>query len=52
MTAAATVNSTRLKIAEEEAEELAAGTLPPHDITPGIFIQLGLELEDKQYVPY
>ena len=47
---AATVNSTRLKIAEEEAEELAAGTLPPHDVTPGIFIHIGLDLEDQQYV--
>ncbi len=47
---AATVGSTRLAIAEEEAKEIAAGTLPLHDVSPGVFIQLALELEEHQYV--
>ncbi len=45
---AATIKSTRLAIAEEEAQELAAGTLPPHDVSPGVFLQLGLEIEEQQ----
>ncbi|KAH9851013.1 hypothetical protein C2E23DRAFT_733773 [Lenzites betulinus] len=36
------------EIALEEAEELASGTLPPHEVTPGAFLQVGLELEDQQ----
>ncbi|PIL23673.1 hypothetical protein GSI_13422 [Ganoderma sinense ZZ0214-1] len=44
----ATYQSVRLKIAEEEAGELAASTLPPHDVSPGVFIQVGLELEEQQ----
>ncbi|KAI0686904.1 hypothetical protein C8T65DRAFT_590675 [Cerioporus squamosus] len=47
----ATLKSTHLQIADEEAKELAAGTLPPHDISPGVFLQLGLDIEESQYVP-
>ncbi|TFK79956.1 hypothetical protein K466DRAFT_504721 [Polyporus arcularius HHB13444] len=46
--ATATIKSTRLAIADEEAAELAAGTLPPHDVTPGVFLQVGLEIEEQQ----
>ncbi|RDX40229.1 hypothetical protein OH76DRAFT_1366517, partial [Lentinus brumalis] len=49
--ATATLKSTRLAIAEEEAKELAAGTLPPHDVSPGVFLQLGLEIEEQQCAP-
>ncbi|TFK80022.1 hypothetical protein K466DRAFT_504583, partial [Polyporus arcularius HHB13444] len=45
--ATATIKSTRLAIAEEEAQELAAGTLPPHEVSPGVFLQLGLEIEEQ-----
>ncbi|TFK79970.1 hypothetical protein K466DRAFT_504692 [Polyporus arcularius HHB13444] len=46
--ASATLKSTRLQIADEEAQELAAGTLPPHDVSPGVFLQHGLEIEEQQ----
>ncbi|OJT07897.1 hypothetical protein TRAPUB_1209 [Trametes pubescens] len=45
---AVTLKSTRLQIADEEAEEIAAGTLPLHDVSPGVFLQLGLDLEEQQ----
>ncbi|OJT14652.1 hypothetical protein TRAPUB_8795 [Trametes pubescens] len=35
---------------EEEAIEALQGVFPAHDVTPGIFLQLGLEIEDQQYV--
>ncbi|KAI0739804.1 hypothetical protein C8Q80DRAFT_1124130 [Daedaleopsis nitida] len=44
----ATLKLMRLQIADEEANELAAGTLPPHDVSPGVFLQVGLELEEQQ----
>lgn len=47
---AATLKSTRLQIADEEARELAAGTLPPHDVSPGVFLQHGLKIEEQQCV--
>ncbi len=40
-----------MQLNEEEAIEAQQGKLPPHDTTPGVFLQVGLELEDKQYVP-
>ncbi|KAI0744413.1 hypothetical protein C8Q76DRAFT_606972, partial [Earliella scabrosa] len=43
----ATVKTARLEIAEEEAKEMAAGSLPPHDVLPGVFIQVGLDLEEQ-----
>ncbi|TFK80097.1 hypothetical protein K466DRAFT_667830 [Polyporus arcularius HHB13444] len=46
----ATLKNTRLQIADEEAQELAAGTLPLTDVSPGVFIQVGLELEEQQRV--
>ncbi|KAI0662341.1 hypothetical protein C8Q70DRAFT_1050991 [Cubamyces menziesii] len=33
---------------EEEAIEAREGKLPRHEVTPGVFLQLGLELEDRQ----
>ncbi|KAI0741518.1 hypothetical protein C8Q80DRAFT_1221541 [Daedaleopsis nitida] len=44
----ATIKSTRLQIADKEAKELADGTLPPHDVLPGVFLQVALELEEQQ----
>ncbi|RPD52385.1 hypothetical protein L226DRAFT_474292, partial [Lentinus tigrinus ALCF2SS1-7] len=40
----------KLQLNKEEAAEAAAGALPPHDATPGVFLQVGLELEEKQCV--
>ncbi|KAH9894841.1 hypothetical protein C8Q73DRAFT_645213, partial [Cubamyces lactineus] len=33
---------------EEEAIEAREGKFPQHEVTPGVFLQLGLELEDRQ----
>ncbi|RPD52689.1 hypothetical protein L226DRAFT_548691 [Lentinus tigrinus ALCF2SS1-7] len=39
----------KLQLNEEEAVEAAAGRLPSHDdVTPGVLLQVGLELEEKQ----
>lgn len=39
---------TKLELAMEEEKEYTEGTLPAHEVTPGIFLQLGLELEEQQ----
>jgi len=40
----------RLKLAQEELEEAEAGVEPIHEISANAFIQVGLELEEQQYV--
>lgn len=40
------------KLNEEEAIEALQGVFPAHDVTPGVFLQLGLEIEDQQCVYY
>ncbi|KAI9068488.1 hypothetical protein FKP32DRAFT_1561583, partial [Trametes sanguinea] len=35
---------------DEEAIEAQQGKFPAHDVTPGVFLQLGLEIEDQQCV--
>ncbi|KAI0689410.1 hypothetical protein C8T65DRAFT_700260 [Cerioporus squamosus] len=47
-TIAISLASEKLKLNEEEAVEAAQGKLPLHDITPGMLLQVGLELEEKQ----
>ncbi|KAI0730668.1 hypothetical protein C8Q76DRAFT_612418, partial [Earliella scabrosa] len=47
-TTAISVASVKLALNEEEAIEAAAGKLPNHDVTPGVLLQVGLELEDRQ----
>ncbi|TCD62334.1 hypothetical protein EIP91_007053 [Steccherinum ochraceum] len=42
------INDVRKKLAESEAEELSAGILPPSEVSPSVFIQVGLELEEQQ----
>ncbi|KAH8069588.1 hypothetical protein BXZ70DRAFT_1013367 [Cristinia sonorae] len=44
------VKSVQEKLAREEAETLAHGDLPPHEVSPADFIQVGLELEEQQRV--
>ncbi|KAI0326025.1 hypothetical protein GY45DRAFT_1234598, partial [Cubamyces sp. BRFM 1775] len=36
------------EIALEEAADAVGGKLPPHEVTPGVFLQVGLELEEQQ----
>ncbi|KAI9059925.1 hypothetical protein FKP32DRAFT_1613943 [Trametes sanguinea] len=45
-------NAVRLQFAQEEMHDLTSGaTVPPLlDLSPSTFIQLGLELEEQQYV--
>ncbi|KAI0654576.1 hypothetical protein C8Q70DRAFT_876809, partial [Cubamyces menziesii] len=38
----------RNEIALEEAQDAIGGKLPPHEVTPGVFLQVGLELEEQQ----
>ncbi|KAI0042927.1 hypothetical protein FA95DRAFT_1575419 [Auriscalpium vulgare] len=38
----------RLQLANEEAEATARGRIAPHSMSPSIFIQTGLDLEDQQ----
>ena len=45
---ALTRNQVRGQIADEEAQELANGVASPHEITQGVFLNLGLELEEQQ----
>ncbi|TFK79917.1 hypothetical protein K466DRAFT_504786, partial [Polyporus arcularius HHB13444] len=40
----------RRQLADEEAAEKATGTLPVHETTPSVFLQVGLELEEQQRV--
>ena len=39
---------TKLELAIEEEKEYTKETLPTHEVMPGIFLQLGLELEEQQ----
>lgn len=38
------------KLAAEDAKALQQGVLPAHETSPSSFIQVGLELEEQQYV--
>ncbi|EIW51877.1 uncharacterized protein TRAVEDRAFT_54297 [Trametes versicolor FP-101664 SS1] len=40
--------TTKKQLNEEEAIEARQGVFPSHDVTPGVFLQLGLEIEDQQ----
>ena len=46
------VTELRLEIAKEEAALAETGAAQPHDMTPSMLIQMALELEEQQYVPY
>ena len=41
-------NQLRGQIADEEVEELANGIASPYEVTQGVFLNLGLELEEQQ----
>lgn len=38
----------RLKLANEDAQDMLSGSIISHEVTPGVFIQMGLEIEDRQ----
>jgi len=47
------IASLRLEIAKEEGALLTeTGTDQPHEMTPALLIQNGLDLEEQQYVDY
>ncbi|KAH9914760.1 uncharacterized protein BXZ73DRAFT_81524 [Epithele typhae] len=46
--ATVSLKAVRLEIAEQEAIEMQAGILPPHEVSPGVFLQVGLDLEEQQ----
>ncbi|KAI0746139.1 hypothetical protein C8Q76DRAFT_604722, partial [Earliella scabrosa] len=47
-TTAISLASVKLELSQEEAVEAASGQLPAHDVTPGVLLQVGLELEERQ----
>jgi hypothetical protein len=47
---ASKVSEIRLRLAQEEAAEAERGQRAPHQITASVFIRMGLELEDQQWV--
>lgn len=40
----------RLELAKEEAAALEQGDVPPHKVSPSMFVQIGLDLEDQQCI--
>ena len=44
------VTTLRLEVAKEEAALAESGTNQPHEITPSLLVQTGLELEEQQCV--
>jgi hypothetical protein len=48
MVSASTLAQVRLELAEEELENSKKGMTPIHDVSPNIFLQTGLELEEHQ----
>lgn len=47
---ASKVSEVRLRLTQEEAAEAAKGKESPHEVSASVFIRMGLELEDQQYV--
>ncbi|KAH9885590.1 hypothetical protein C8Q73DRAFT_659447, partial [Cubamyces lactineus] len=41
---------TKLELSLEEEEEHMKGALPAHEVTPSVFLQLGIELEEQQRI--
>ena len=46
------VTALRLEIAREEASLAETAAAQPHEMTPSMLVQTGLELEEQQCVPY
>lgn len=47
---ASKLSEIRLRLLQEEAAEAERGQRLPHEVTPSVFIRMGLDLEDQQYV--
>jgi hypothetical protein len=47
---ASKVSEIRLQLAQEEAAEAEKGQRAPHQVSASVFIRMGLELEDQQWV--
>jgi hypothetical protein len=43
-----TMAQVRRELAEEELEKAKQGPAPLHDVSPNMFLQVGLELEEQQ----
>lgn len=39
-------------MADEDARDMEKGIHFPHKITAAIFVRMGIEIEEHQYVPY
>ena len=44
------MNEVRLRLAEEDARDVATGTVISHEMKPAEFLEVGLNLEEQQYV--
>ena len=44
------VSEARLQLTEEEAAKAEKGITAPHKVSASVFVRMGLELEDQQYV--
>jgi hypothetical protein len=38
----------KLELSKEEMEDAKQGIMPIHDVSPNVFLAIGLELEDQQ----
>jgi hypothetical protein len=47
---ATTVHDVHLELSKEEAAEVAQGVLPPHKVSEGEFLNIGLDIEEQQSV--
>lgn len=47
---ASKVSEAQLRLTQEEAAEVERGKETPHKVSASVFICMGLELEDQQYV--
>lgn len=45
---ASKLSEIRLRLAQEEADEVERGYRTPHQVSAAVFIRVGLELEDQQ----
>jgi hypothetical protein len=45
---ASKVSEIRLRLVQEEAAEVERGHRLPHQVSPSVFIRMGLDLEDQQ----
>jgi len=48
VSSASKVSEIRLRLAQEEAAEAEKGQRLPHQVSPSVFVRIGLDLEDQQ----